>query len=141
MTPANKPQNDLKRIEYLLLSIQANPGRSQRWHLRRLHMYVHGRADYHNGGTNCAYFNSPSYRNVLWTDIAPKNIEYHCHHPVDGFAPGGVGMKPSCSQMHLTRSGWNRANQARQKIGLEPRCWSTYSLPNSGACKIYQTSV
>ena len=140
MTPTNKPQNDLKRIEYLLLSIQANPGRSQRWHLRRLHMYTYGRPDYHKGGWNCGFFTSPSYRDVLWTDVAPKNVEYDAYSPVDGFV-GNVGMKSRSAQMHLTRSGWNRANQVRQKIGLEPRCWSTYSLPNSGACKIYQTSV
>jgi len=134
MTPVNKPQNDLKRIEYLLLSIQANPGRSQRWHLKRLHMYVHGRADYHNGGTNCGFFNSPSYRNVLWTDVAPKNVEYDCWI--------GSRIKSKSAQMHLTRSGWIRANKIRQNVlGLEPISWDSMELPVPGACKIYQTGI
>ena len=138
MTPVNKPQNDLKRIEYLLLSIQANPGRSQRWHLKRLHMYVHGRADYHNGGTNCGFFNSPSYRNVLWTDVAPKDVKYDACIPVDGWP----ALKSKSAQMHLTRSGWMRANGIRQwKLGLEPMEWGTQELPVPGACKIYQTGI
>ena len=114
----------LNGIEYLLLSIQSNPGKSQRWHLKRKHMYQHGRPDYHKGGTNCGYFNSPSYRNVTWRDWSKQTVFYYCHNPVDGrVKKNGMqygGTKSKCAQMFLTEHGWNRANKSRQKIGLEP---------------------
>ena len=139
MIPINKPQNDLKRIEYLLLSIQANPGRSQRWHLKRLHMYTFGFPDCHKGGWNCGFFTSPSYRNVLWTDTAPKSVRYEAFAPVDRQWPP---HKSKCAQMHLTRSGWIRANKIRKNVlGLEPIPWDSMELPDTGACKIYQISV
>jgi hypothetical protein len=112
MVPTNKPQNKLNGIEYLLLSIQSNPGKSQRWHLRRKHMYQHGRPDYHKGGSGCGYFRSSSYRNVLWTDCAPKDVQYECWVPVDD------GYRSKSAQMHLTRQGWTRANEVRAKLGL-----------------------
>jgi len=122
MVPTNKPQNTLNGIEYLLLSMQSHPGKSQRWHLRRLHMYNHGRPDYHKGGTNCGYFTSPSYRNILWHDFAVKDVVYPCFNPVER-PLYGVGpyksLRSKCAQMYLTMRGWERANQARVKIGLE----------------------
>ena len=39
------PNVTLTGIEYLLVCIQANPGRSQRYYLRRLYRYKHGEAD------------------------------------------------------------------------------------------------
>ena len=121
----DKPSVKLNGIEYLLLSIQSNPGKSQRWHLRRKHMYLHGRPDYHKGGSGSGYFISASYRNVTWTDKADKSVFYPCALPSDaGFWHNKTqqygGMKPSRSQMHLTRHGWKRANKARTKLGLEP---------------------
>ena len=112
MIPPNKPQNKLKGIEYLLLSIQSHPGKSQRFHLRRLYIYQHGRQDPHKGGTNCGYFRSSSYRYVLWKDCAPQDIQYECWVPVDG------GFRSKSAQMHLTRQGWTRANKVRAKLGL-----------------------
>ena len=41
MQPTNQPQVKLKGIEYLLLAIQADPGKSQRHYLRRLYKYQH----------------------------------------------------------------------------------------------------
>ena len=129
----NKPKVKLKGIEYLLLSIQSHPGKSQRWHLKRLHMYQHGRPDFHKGGTNCGYFTSSSYRNVLWKDWAPKKVFYECFARVEegrrldysyfSSRHGGPkfkygGMKSSSAEMHLTMSGWNRANKVRAKLGL-----------------------
>ena len=117
------PKVKLNGIEYLLLSIQSNPGMSQRWHLRRKHMYQHGRPDYHKGGSGCGYFNSPSYRNILWRDHAPMDVEFPCFNPIDGFfhkAGPCKGLRSKCAQMHLTASGWKRANQARVKLGLKP---------------------
>ncbi len=125
LTRTHEPQVKLKNIEYLLVSIQSNPEKSQRWHLRRLHIYKHGRADFHSGGSNCGYFTTKSYRNVLWTDVAPKTVEYHPYFPVDGLTPDGRAMKSSSSKMVLTRRGWTRANSIREKLGLEPLDWST----------------
>jgi hypothetical protein len=139
LTRTHKPQVKLKGIEYLLLSIQSNPERGQRWHLRRLHIYQHGRADYHFGGSNCGYFSSKSYRNVLWTDVAPKTVEYHPYWPVDGFNSDGRAMRSYESQMVLTRRGWNRANSIRKSLGLSDIEWGTQWLPDRGVEKIYQT--
>ena len=131
-----KPKVSLMGIEYLVLSIQSNPGKSQRWHLRRLHQYNHGTEDFHNGGSNCSYFSNKIYRNVLWTDVAPKDVHYTCFRPVDGWP----SMKSKSAQMHLTRKGWHRANMIRRhKLGLEHLTWGTQSLPDRGVEKIYQT--
>ncbi len=117
------PQVKLSGIEYLLLSIQANPGKSQRWHLKRKYMYQHGRPDFHKGGSGSGYFNSRSYRNVLWRDLAPKDTFYECSLPIEAayISPGKYGgMRSKSAQMHLTMSGWTRANEARIKLGLAP---------------------
>jgi len=118
----DKPKVKLNGIEYLLLSIQSNPGKSQRWHLRRKHMYLHGRPDFHKGGTGSGYFSSPSYRNILWRDHSPLDVEFPCWSPSNRLYNGtwGKGLRSKCGQMHLTWSGWVRANEARKKIGLEP---------------------
>jgi len=117
MVPTNKPQNKLKGIEYLLLSIQSHPGKSQRFHLRRLHQYQWGRPDYHKGGTNCGYFRSMSYRDVVWTDNAPQNVKYNAYCPIDGFV-GNMARKSKSAEMHLTIYGQERANKVRVKLGL-----------------------
>ena len=134
MSPTKKPNVKLNGIEYLLLSIQSNPGKSQRWHRRRKHMYQHGVEDYHKGGSGCGYFSSPSYRNVLWTDRSHEDgttqVRYGCCKSVNSvFLNTSCGnrypyysyaYKSSSSQMYLTPAGWRRANEARKKIGLEP---------------------
>ena len=123
-----QPKVKLMSIEYLLISIQSHPGKSQRWHLKRLHMYKHSRPDYHKGGSSCGFFISPSYRNVLWKDWAPKGTFYECFVPADHVrfleTPTGRlagGYKSSSAEMHLTMSGWTRANKIRVKLGLEPQ--------------------
>ena len=118
-----KLQTKLNGIEYLLLAIQSDPGKSQRHYLRHMHVYQYGRPDHHKGGTNSAYFSSPSYRNVTWFDAAPKEVKYFCFSPVDGQADWmsySGGLKSKCAAMLLTRHGWFRANEARQKLGLDP---------------------
>ena len=75
-------------------------------------MYKHNTIDPHNGGTNSGYFTNPSYRDVLFEDVAPKNSR--------GRVWMGYKPKASTSQMHLTPAGWQRANLAREKIGLGP---------------------
>jgi len=141
LTRTHKPQVKLKGIEYLLLSIQSNPERGQRWHLRRLHIYQHGQADYHFGGSNCGYFSSKSYRNVLWTDVALKTVEYRAYWPVDGFSSDGRALRSYESRMVLTRRGWTRANSIRKTLGLSDVEWGTHEFPAHAACKIYQTGV
>ena len=88
-------------------------------------MYQHGRPDYYKGGSGCGYFRSRSYRNVVWFDASPKDVEYTAYNPVDGYDnvtsySYNKATKSKCAQMHLTLLGWKRANKARQKIGLEP---------------------
>ena len=51
----------IKCIDYLLLSILENPGQSQRFHTKRLHLWQHNTEDHHSGGTNIAYFNNKEY--------------------------------------------------------------------------------
>lgn len=104
------PKTALSGIEYLLVCIQANPGRSQRYYLRRLYEYKHNSIDPHSGATNCGYFTNPRYRGRLFEDAAPKNTRGRIW----------LGWKPKArtSQMHLTSAGNRRANEARAKIGL-----------------------
>ena len=111
----SKPKTSLSGIEYLLVCMQANPGRSQRYYLRRLYEYKHNSIDPHNGGTNCGYFTNPSYRCVLFEDVAPKNSR--------GRTWLGTKPKAHISQMQLTLAGHRRANAAREKIGLAPIQW------------------
>jgi hypothetical protein len=119
-----KPNLTLNGIEFLLVCMQSNPGMSQRYYLRRKFLYLHSMSDPHKGGSGAGYFRSPSYRDFVWTDASPQNVWYYCSTPVDGFVrKNGYqsgGTKSKSAQMHLTRHGWTRANEARKKLGLEP---------------------
>jgi len=125
MEPTNQPQVKLKGIEYLLLAIQSDPGKSQRHYLRRLYQYKHGVPSHNNGGTNNSYFTSPSYRNVLWYDSNndPAYIEYKCSMSVNmtfwNSSRGHFSRKSKCSAMRLTLAGQERANEVRRKLGLD----------------------
>ena len=125
MQPTNQPQVKLKGIEYLLLAIQADPGKSQRHYLRRLYKYQHGVPSHNNGGTNNGYFTSPSYRNVLWYDSSndPAYVEYKCSMSVNmtfwNSSRGHFARKSKCSAMRLTLAGQERANEVRRKLGLD----------------------
>ena len=111
MTQSNLTLNG---IEFLLVCMQSNPGMSQRYYLRRKHLYLHSTPDYHKGGTGSGYFIAPSYRDVVWEDRAPHNARY------SSWRNRNNGYKSKSAQMHLTRYGWTRANEARKKLGLEP---------------------
>ena len=118
----------IKCIDYLLLSILENPGQSQRFHTRRLHLWQHGTEDHHSGGTNIAYFNNKEYyRDILFTDVSQKTIPYYN-------AIFGDLLKSKQSQIHLTITGFNRANKLRIKLGLPEISWSSTGHPLS--CKI-----
>ena len=131
MIQTTQPNVKLSGVEDLLISIQSNPGKSQRWHLRRKHMYQHGRPDWHKGGSGCGYFISPSYRDTLWWDAARKSVEYTAYNPVDGMTGHCKASKSKSARMYLTREGWHRANQARQKLGLDPLHHDTFDLDHN----------
>ena len=118
----------IKCIDYLLLSILENPGQSQRFHTKRLHLWQHGIEDHHSGGTNIAYFNNKEYyRDILFTDVSQKTIPYYN-------AIFGDLLKSKQSQIHLTITGFNRANKLRIKLGLPEISWDSAGHPLS--CKI-----
>jgi len=103
----NQPKVNLSGIEFLCLSIQSNPGRCQRWHLRRLHRYKTGKDCPGKGNRGSEYFRSPSYRNVLWCNANKENVRYDGHK-----------WKSNRSYMYITEKGNIKANIAREKIGL-----------------------
>jgi len=126
-----QPKVKLKGIEYLLLAIQSDPGKSQRYYLRRLYQYKWGVPSYNNGGNNNGYFTSPSYRNVLWYDDSKgSQVRYGCTKSVNSvFLNTSCGnryphywyaYRSKCSAMKLTLSGHERANEVRKKLGLNP---------------------
>ena len=118
----------IKCIDYLLLSILENPGQSQRFHTRRLHLWQHNIEDHHSGGTNIAYFNNKEYyRDILFTDVSQKTIPYYN-------AIYGDLLKSKQSQIYLTITGFNRANKLRIKLGLPEISWDSAGHPLS--CKI-----
>ncbi len=119
-------------IDFLLLSMLENPGQSQRFHTRRLFKWQHGFEDHHSGGTNIAYFNNKEYyRDILFTDVAPQNVEYDSYF--------GTQTKSKQSQMHLTITGFNRANKLRAKLNLPEISWDSAGHPLS--CKSGQAVV
>jgi len=126
MKPTNHPQVKLKGIEYLLLVIQSDPGKSQRHYLRRLYQYNHGVPSYNGGGTNNGYFTSQSYRGVLWYDTSYGQVKYECMMSVNSVfrsytsSKGSYAYRSKCSAMRLTSRGHKRANEVRKKLGLEP---------------------
>tara|TARA_R110002020_G_scaffold138910_7_gene309505 strand:- start:4508 stop:4909 length:402 start_codon:yes stop_codon:yes gene_type:complete len=118
----------IRCIDYLLLSILENPGQSQRFHTRRLHQWQHKTEDHHSGGTNIAYFNNKEYyRDILFTDVSQKTIPYYN-------AIYGELFKSPKSQIHLTITGFNRANKLRIKLGLPEISWESTGHPLS--CKL-----
>ena len=118
----------IKCIDFLLLSILENPGQSQRFHTRKLHLWQHNTEDHHSGGTNIAYFNNKEYyRDILFTDVSQKTIPYYN-------AIYGDLLKSKQSQIHLTITGFNRANKLRIKLGLPEISWDSAGHPLS--CKL-----
>ena len=119
-------------IDFLLLSILENPGQSQRFHTRRLFKWQHGFEDHHSGGTNIAYFNNKEYyRDILFTDVAPQNVEYDSYF--------GTQTKSKQSQIHLTPAGFDRANKLRVKLELPKISWD--SAGHWAACNLEKPVV
>ena len=115
----------IKCIDYLLLSILENPGQSQRFHTRRLHLWQHNTEDTHSGGTNIAYFNNKKYyRDILFTDVSQKTIPYYN-------AIYGDLLKSKQSQIYLTPAGFEKANKLRIKLDLPKISWDSAGHPQS----------
>ena len=108
----------LSGVEYLCLCMQQNPGQSKRYYLRRKNTYQNG-SDYSKGANGMTGYFRPGcfYDRNLWYDTAPSIVE------VKDWM-GRAGYQPRSCQMQLTRKGWNRANDARKKLGLEPLPYS-----------------
>lgn len=107
----------LTGVEYILICMQANPGKSQDYYLKRLAKYKLGLKTFLQRGSprnrGVGYFNRSSrYRNVLWKNLSIEDVKY--------ITWGGQKLRSKKSQMYLTTLGWNRANEARSKIGLAP---------------------
>ena len=117
--------NKISCIDFLLLSILENPGKSQRFHTRRLFKWQHGFEDHHSGGTNIAFFNNKEhYRDILFTDVAPKTVPYWNNIY-------GELFKSKQSQIHLTPAGFDRANKTRIKMNLPEISWDSAGHPQS----------
>ena len=104
----------LSGVDYLCLKIQSNPGQSKRYYLRQKNIYQNG-SDPSNGGNGMSGYFQPGgfYDYNLWHDEAPREVRRRNWM-------GRIQYHPKSSQMHLTSKGWDRANEARKKLGLEP---------------------
>ena len=108
----------LSGVDYLCLKMQSNPGQSKRYYLRQKNIYQRG-SDPSNGGSGMTGYFQPGcfYDENLWSDCS----DYRPGHDVKRKDwMGRTVYQPKSCQMHLTRKGWNRANEARKKLGLEP---------------------
>jgi hypothetical protein len=113
----------LTNVEFIALKMQSHPGQSGRFYRAALNMYkdpvYFGKYPKKVGDDNAAYFLKPTayssgykYPGRLWVDSALKTFKYEPW--------ARTAFKPSKSCWNLTRSGWNKANAARAKLGLEP---------------------
>ena len=108
----------IKGIEFLLLSIQQEPGKSQRHHIRKLYMYRNNEPFDNKGGHCHGYFRSPIYKDVLWADEVPQDVKFPTCH--DTFSGTKSGRRPKSAQLYLTSLGIERANKIRKRLGMPP---------------------
>ena len=104
----------LSGVDYLCLKMQSNPGQSKRYYLKQKNIYQNG-SDYSNGANGMAGYFRPGcfYDYNLWYNTAPNTVK------VKDWM-GRISYQPKSCQMKLTPKGWNRANKARKKLGLDP---------------------
>ena len=111
------PNVALTGIEYLLLKMQTEPGRSKRYYLKQKNIYQRGKDPSGGGNGMTGYFHSKGSYDAYWVDMSKQNVSYRS---------SGYGWrlrseyKSKCAKMYLTTIGWNRANKIRKKLGLEP---------------------
>ena len=114
MTRKN-PHCELNNVEYLCLKIFLNPGQSQRFYRMALARYKGGNPSPEKVGNGLYFRRNGRYRDVLWTDRAPKDcvdkMPFMAHF-------GREYRKPRVSQMHVTEAGRRKAIEAGVKIGL-----------------------
>ena len=108
----------LSGVDYLCLKMQSNPGHSKRYYLKQKNIYQNG-SDYSNGGNGMSGYFRPGcfYDDNLWYDCSSSGT-WNVSKRKDWM--GRTVYQPKSCQMHLTRKGWNHANEARKKLGLEP---------------------
>ena len=116
MTTFPNPINlKLSGVDYLCLKMQSNPGQSKRYYLYHKNVYQHGH-DPSKGGSGMTGYFQPGcfYDENLWTDCSDDRSvkRKDCY--------GRTRYHPKSCRMYLTEKGWDRANAARQKLGLEP---------------------
>ena len=105
----------LTNMEYITFKMQECPGESQRFYRGNLYRYHNGVFQSDNYGQ---YFRrGSSYRNSLWVDRATRDV-------VDKMPSSGLTTKPKRGELHLTQTGWEFANKARVKLGMEELPWS-----------------
>tara|TARA_A100001011_G_C14285987_1_gene833752 strand:+ start:1063 stop:1440 length:378 start_codon:yes stop_codon:yes gene_type:complete len=111
------PNLKLTGVEYLCLCMQANPGRSKRYYLRRKNIYQRGSDPSKGANGSSGYFRPGTfYDDNLWEDWSFAHNLYGRRRK-DWM--GRTRYQPKSCQMHLTRKGWTKANEARKKLGLE----------------------
>ena len=107
------PNLELTGVEYLCLCMQANPGRSKRYYLRRKNIYQRGSDPSKGANGSVGYFRPGTfYDGNLWEDMS--NLTVTRRKPW-----GGTTRQPKQCEMHLTLKGWDMANYARLKLGLD----------------------
>ena len=107
------PNLKLSGVEYLCLCMQVNPGRSKRYYLRRKNIYQRSSDPSNGANGNSGYFRPGAfYDGNLWCDVAPRTV---CRKDW----MGRISWHPQKSEMHLTLKGWDVANYARLKLGLD----------------------
>ena len=114
-----KNQNlKLSGVDYLCLKIQSNPGQSKRYYLKQKNIYQNG-SDPSNGGNGMSGYFRPGcfYDDNLWTDCSNEDEAEFVKRKN---WMGQTVYQPKKCRMYLTHKGWDRANKARIKLGLEP---------------------
>jgi len=113
----------LNNVEFLCLKMQAHPGQSGRYYRRALSVY-HGAVN-SKGEQMSAYFHTepktPHCRvhyqvGRYYVDTAERTVRERAY----GFSTTEFVFKPVKSEWTLTGKGWEKANQARVKLGLKP---------------------
>jgi hypothetical protein len=113
----------LNNVEYIAIKMQENPGMPGRWYRKQLMKYkgwkrfkpVHYSHYFDKVSRSDRVMSN--YGLMMWRDRAQPTVRYH------SWLRGGWIKKPVRSEWHLTRAGWRYANDARIKLGLDPKPW------------------
>lgn len=123
----------LSNVEFIALKMQAHPGQSGRFYRRALSFY-RDPAGMAQNPTHASENHAPYFLKPLHSVFADRYYKYPgrlwVDRAADSIRKGGVWgrfgepcapeMRPARSEWHLTKDGWNKANVARVKLGLDP---------------------